>query len=540
MRSSEARSTPENSGKAIRPDLVFSPSHTGHKVQFYENEEFLATSVAEFLGAGLTTGQSLVVIATEPHRSAFTSRLEKEGFDVSRAASSGQLTLLDAREMLRSFMNGSMPDPGRFRTTIGSVLETAGKRGDGQGVLRLYGEMVDLLWKDGNTDGAIRLEELWNDLSKTYSFSLLCAYAMGNFYKSADAERFASICRQHTHVVPTERYVSVDEESRLVEISILQQRAHALQAELEHRRELEFRLREALAARGRVEEQLRRSEHELLELLADRERLLKGERLARAEAEDARAEAESATRAKSQFLAVMSHELRTPLNAIAGHVQLMAMGIHGPVTAAQREALDRVERSQRHLLRLINEVLNLARIETGRVEYNVEDVSVQDVIAELLPMVEPQLTAHGLVHEVNLPSVPLFVRADREKLCQVMLNLLSNAAKFTPAGGRVIIDVATREGAPGQVFIRVTDTGIGIPRNKCEAIFEPFVQVHVGPTRTTEGAGLGLAISRELARGMDGDLRVRSMSGQGSTFTLSLALSSAPRQTATWPDPRER
>ena len=521
MRSSNARSIGD-SGASRRSELILEPAAGEHRVQFYESDDFLTSSVAGFLGAGLSTGQSLVVIATHPHRAAFSRRLAEEGFDVDAACSSGRLTLLDARDTLDAFMVGATPDPALFRTVIGGVLEAARAGGGGSAILRLYGEMVDLLWKDGNTDGAVRLEEMWNEIAQTYKFSLLCAYAMGNFYKAADAEHFASICKHHTHVVPTERYIHADDQSRLLEISILQQRAQALEAELEHRRTLEQRLREALSARLTVEDALRDRERELRSALSERERLLAAEQVARAEAEAARRDAEAATHAKSQFLAVMSHELRTPLNAISGHVQLLSMGIHGALTEAQLGVLERVERSQRHLLRLINEVLNLARIETGRVEYDTRDLVMQDVIAELLPMIEPQLAANGIRHHVQLPQESVMVRADREKLSQILLNLLSNASKFTPAGGRVTIDVATRTGRPGAVFVRVTDTGIGIPLDKQEAIFEPFVQVAVGPTRTNQGAGLGLAISRELARGMNGELRVRSVEGEGSTFTLTL------------------
>ncbi|HUF27649.1 MAG TPA: ATP-binding protein [Gemmatimonadaceae bacterium] len=517
MRASRAHSTSPDTAAPAGPDLVLVPGRASHQVQFYESDEFLVSAVADFLAAGLTVGQSLVVIATEPHREAFTRRLESEGFDIGDMSSSGQLVFLDARETLRSFMVGSQPDPGRFRATVGSVLERSRGRGGAEAVLRLYGEMVDLLWRDGNSDGAIRLEALWNDLSNTYAFSLLCAYAMGNFYRATDGVAFQEICRQHTHVIPTEHFTQTDERARLIEVTLLQQRAHALEAEVEQRKKLERRLRETLAARSQVQDALAQSERELRELLAEREGLLAAER-------EARADAEAATRAKSQFLAVMSHELRTPLNAISGHVQLLEMEVHGAVNDAQRHALERIERSQRHLLRLINEVLNLTRIETGRLEYTLEPVTVQELVAELLPMVEHQLAAKSLVHAVRLPASPLVVLADREKLAQVLLNLLSNAAKFTTKGGWVTIDATTRASVPGQVFIRVSDTGIGVPRDKQEVIFEPFVQVHVGPTRPAEGAGLGLAISRELSRGMGGELRARSRGEKGSTFTITLPL----------------
>jgi PAS domain S-box-containing protein len=239
------------------------------------------------------------------------------------------------------------------------------------------------------------------------------------------------------------------------------------------------------------------------------------------ELERQKAAAEEANRAKSSFLAVMSHELRTPLNAIAGYVQLLEMGIHGPVTEAQLVALGRIGRSQQHLLRLINDVLNLARIESGRVEYVLEDVDLAELLATVAPMVEPQLAARGLALEVGVqPGV--VARADREKVQQIVINLLSNAIKFTPPGGRVSVDAAGRAERPDVVYLRVADTGIGIPPEKQAAVFEPFVQVDMSRTRRSEGTGLGLAISRDLARGMGGDLRVRSEEGRGSTFTLTL------------------
>ncbi|HEU0300675.1 MAG TPA: PAS domain-containing sensor histidine kinase, partial [Longimicrobium sp.] len=191
------------------------------------------------------------------------------------------------------------------------------------------------------------------------------------------------------------------------------------------------------------------------------------------ELERARAAAEEANRAKSTFLAVMSHELRTPLNAIAGYVQLLQMGIHGPVTPAQLEALDRVDRSQRHLLRLINDVLNLARIESGRVDYAVEEVPLAEVVDAVMPMAEPQLRAKGLACHVTVPP-GLVARADREKVQQIVLNLLGNAAKFTQEG-RVTVHADAPDSSEW-VRLHVTDTGTGIPPDRLDSVFEPFVQ----------------------------------------------------------------
>jgi signal transduction histidine kinase len=206
-------------------------------------------------------------------------------------------------------------------------------------------------------------------------------------------------------------------------------------------------------------------------------------------------------------------------------VQLIDMGIYGPVSEAQHDALARVERAQRHLLGLINDVLNYARIEAGRVEYDLAPVLVKDVLTDVLPMVESQVNAKSLTLERLLPddqsTEAIHVWADRDKLGQILLNVLSNAVKFTPEGGRITVALGDADG-PGHVTFRITDTGVGIPSDKLDAVFEPFVQVRSEYTRQVEGTGLGLAISRDLARGMGGDLRVTSELGVGSTFEIVL------------------
>jgi PAS domain S-box-containing protein len=236
--------------------------------------------------------------------------------------------------------------------------------------------------------------------------------------------------------------------------------------------------------------------------------------------EDARrvAEAEAANRAKSEFLASMSHELRTPLNAIGGYTDLLLLGVAGALDPEKREYLDRIRRSQQHLLGIINDLLNFSRLEAGRVSFEMQPMSLGEAIRRVLPMIEPQANQRGL-HVIVEPGRDEFANADPSKVEQILVNLLSNAVKFTETGGAITV-MQFQDGEWSGV--RVHDTGIGIPPNKLEAIFEPFVQVGRTLNSAHEGTGLGLSISRELARAMGGDLTVESAHGSGSTFTLRL------------------
>jgi PAS domain S-box-containing protein len=258
----------------------------------------------------------------------------------------------------------------------------------------------------------------------------------------------------------------------------------------------------------------------LLQLIADRvahaierARLLDAERVARAEAE-------LANRAKMEFLAMMSHELRTPLNAIAGYAELLAIGLRGPLTEAQLADVQAIHRNERHLLSLIEEVLTFAKIDAGRIRLEPEDVRVSAALASMSDLIAPQMEQKSLEYRLEPCDSILAVYADVEKLQQIVLNLLSNAVKFTPEGGQITVSAAPA--ADRQIEIRVRDTGIGIPRDKIESIFEPFVQLDGGLTRRSSGTGLGLAISRDLAHAMHGDLVVHSEQGKGAEFVLTL------------------
>lgn len=246
--------------------------------------------------------------------------------------------------------------------------------------------------------------------------------------------------------------------------------------------------------------------------VTDYRQLVESERAARFQAEEANS-------AKSQFLATMSHELRTPLNAIAGYTQLLTLGVRGEISPEQREDLERIDRAQRHLLALINDILNFAKIEAGHVDIESNAVDIDDVLKGLQEFVAPQLREKHVHFEVVNEVEGAVARGDADKARQILINLLSNAIKFTGDGGTISVRCTSGENT---VCITVKDDGAGIPPDKLDAIFEPFVQVGRDFSSPQGGTGLGLAISRDLARRMDGDLAVKSELGKGSTFTLTL------------------
>jgi PAS domain S-box-containing protein len=255
----------------------------------------------------------------------------------------------------------------------------------------------------------------------------------------------------------------------------------------------------------------------------ERARLFEAEQTARAESErarrdadTARAAAEQASRAKSDFLATMSHELRTPLNAIIGYQNLLADGVTGPVSDTQRRQLDRIGASAHHLLMLIDEVLTLSRVEAGKETIHLETVDVAHVLDEAGSIIEPLATQKHLAFRVINPETTVIIQSDAGKLRQAILNLLSNAVKFT---GRGSVTLRAVDAGTGGVF-EVRDTGIGIAPEHLERIFEPFWQVEGSPTRTAPGTGLGLAVTRRLAHLLGGDVTVQSAVGEGSVFSL--------------------
>jgi PAS domain S-box-containing protein len=250
-------------------------------------------------------------------------------------------------------------------------------------------------------------------------------------------------------------------------------------------------------------------------------KMVEAERTALLEAERrARSEAEAANQAKASFLTTMSHELRTPLNAISGYTELLEMGVRGPVSEEQAEDLRRIKRASTHLLGLINDVLNYTKLQTTQVRFARAPFAVDEMLTAAAAMIAPQAHTKGVAFElIPVTDGSTMLLGDRDKVLQIILNLLTNAVKFTRAAGAVTL---TSDAVDGVVSIHVCDTGRGIAVDQLAAVFEPFVQVGRRLSGADEGAGLGLAISRDLARGMGGDLTAISTPGEGSTFTLTL------------------
>lgn len=231
---------------------------------------------------------------------------------------------------------------------------------------------------------------------------------------------------------------------------------------------------------------------------------------------------DSASTVKSRFLAAVTHEFRTPLNAITGQASLLLEEVHGPVSDAQRRALTSIQGASRRLRSIVEDVLTTSRLETGGVTYTMSIVPLQPIVTAAADSIASQCAAKNLGLYIDHAGTSHEVWTDPEKLQLIVTALLSNAIKFSSPGSRIVADVATRDEVPDFLFLRVSDTGVGVPRDQIDRIFEPFVQASEGPRRSAEGLGLGLTMCRELARGMGGDVRVRSPEGGGAVFSVAL------------------
>ena len=450
-------------------------SHPGeHIVQFYESDAALIDAVSAFIGATLAAGDIGIVIATESHRAGIAQHLQAQRLLGTSAESQEQYVALDAAETLSQLLVDGKIDSARCEEVIGSLLAWAS--GTGRRV-RVFGEMVALLAAEGNDAAAIELEQRWNDLQRTYLFTLLCAYSLDQLGEETHTALVQDICTTHSRVLPAESYLSLStEEERLRAIVALQQKAQRLQGEIAERQQAEERLRLALQ------------------------------------------EAEAALRVRDEFLAVAAHELRNPLAGLSLHAQLARRRFsqQGELQPTQVEhALTGIAEQAERLSTLVDRLLDVSRLEAGQ-------LALEPQPTDLALLVRKVIGDMRLVHdrhEITLETpASLPAQIDPLRLEQVLVNLLDNAIKFSPEGS--VITIALTGPRPRTVALSVRDRGRGIPPEAQERTFERFSQVHRDDA--AQGLGLGLWVSRQVVELHGGQIAVESPADGGTRVVVTL------------------
>jgi signal transduction histidine kinase len=450
-----------------------------HIVQFYDSDEFLATTVANYVGDAIRAGEGAIVVATPPHRLQIEELLRADDLNLPTVEARGQCVALDAGELLATFLIDEMPDARRFADVVGGLVSRVARQYE---KVRVFGEMVGLLATEGNHAATIRLEQLWNDLRKVRSFSLLCAYPMHRLGNAAFAAALAQVCAEHSAVVPAEGYSSlVHPDERLSEIALLQQKARWLEAEI--------------AERTRAEEQLRST--------------LEAERLARQVAEEA-------LRTRDEFLAVAAHELKTPLTTLIGQAQLTnrRLAHDGSCEPARiTRSLQTIVRQGEALSLRINQILIISQLDEGRLILEREPV-------DLVPFLHRTVLRIASDQHTIRIETPLQLVAWVDPPCfeQVLFSLLDNAVRYSPGGGA--IDVVLTAADSGYVELSVRDHGLGIPLDKRESLFDRYAAAHGEDYRS--GMGLGLYVSRRLVELHGGEVRAEFPLNGGTRFLVRL------------------
>ena len=425
-------------------------------VEFCDTEERLVEDVVHFAHEGLSGGEAVLVIATAPHRAAFERALADRGFDVEQGKKESRLLMEDAAATLNRFLVDGRPDEARLTGVLDGLVARAGQR-----KLRVYGELVNMLWLAGQRTSALRLDELWCAAVKERHLPLFCAYLVAGFPNADDLAAFRA---RHSKSAPVGTAQIIAE---------LEQRARALEAEVKTRR--------ALAE-----------------------------------------ELELANQRKDEFLAMLAHELRNPLAALS--VGLALRDKLETQDAGLERLKESCSRQVKNLTHLVDDLLDVSRFTTGKAEVRLRKVSVDlsAIVQNAAQLSRPMIEARK--HEFAFTVAPgaFSMMADPMRMEQIISNLLHNAAKFTQPGGHVGLRLRQ---ANGMAIIEVTDDGVGIPADMLPRVFELFTQVDPGIDRTGGGLGIGLTLARRLAELHGGQLAVESAGlGKGSKFILKVPL----------------
>lgn len=563
--------------KPIPPAQGNETSDFEHFVQFYQTDEFLLNIVSNFIGAGLGSGETCIVIATKAHREGLEERLKANGLDLTPACTYGTYYSLDADEMLSKFMEGDVPEPERFFETLGSIIGLAAK---GQGHLRVFGEMVEILWSRGKQTAAIHLEALWNDLYNLYpSFTLLCAYPMRNFTGETYSRQFTEICHHHSQVIPDENYILLRSDERLRAIALLQQQANSLAVEVVEHKEVEARFQLLfessligvfisdfagtvldandafldLVGYTRAEMQMGTLQrdiltppefhHKSLQALQalqeigsseayEKEYLHKsGKRIpvliavTRIEHSDTCtgfvldiSERKELDQRKDAFINMASHELKTPITSLKGFLSLLQKLLTTPGEEKALYYLARMDTQVNKLTKLVNDLLDLSKIQTGKLDYRNELFDLQALMQEIVENIQGTTQSYHVMFE---SSSHVEVLGDQDRIGQVLINLLNNAMKYSPLADKVLVRLVKDQ---DKAIVSVQDFGVGIAQEHQQKIFERFYQINDSATKTYPGLGIGLHISNEIIKRHGGQMRVESEKDQGATFYFTLPL----------------
>jgi signal transduction histidine kinase len=454
-----------------RPETFAEPGGCGHIVQLYDNDDALGEVVGRYLAAGLAAGEPILVVATETHRRLLADALRGRGFDLDAACAAGRATVLDASQALAGIMDGTLPSQDGFDAVVASAL---GRAAAGGVRVRAYGEMVDVLWREGKQKAAVVLEQMWNELATRYPFSLLCAYVMGPFYRQGDAQGLHDVCRAHGHVIPPESY-------------------RHLQAEIQHRKAVEQALRESVADLRRTEDALRRAAAEREELIEDLSRTV---------------------RFSEMFVGILGHDLRNPLSAITtASSHLLRRATDEKVA----RTVGRIVSSSNRMARMIDQLLDFTQVRLGRgLPLAAERTDLAEVCRLALDELDDLTAGRTVAVEVKGDPVGQW---DVDRLGQLVSNLLGNALHHGLADAPVMVTVDGR--TPDSVRLEISNRGT-IPAEILPLVFEPFRSSADRKEARSSGLGLGLFISQQIVLAHGGSLDVQSSELDGTRFTALL------------------
>jgi len=472
MRASLGSSNVSEEALASPPDASHTHPHD-HFVQFYDSNSYLTESVRDFVVEGLRNGEDTAVVATQAHRGQLEVALEEVGVDVRAARSEGRYRSFDAAATLSEFMVDGDPDPALFDKWIGDMIPQAPE--DGR-ALRVFGEMVALLWDEGNVLAAIRLEEFWNSILEARPLALMCACPMRSFSRDGDTERFNEVCDRHSRVLPTESYAQLDQPNdRLLAVAQLQQRVSADETERRGMKLEHMQLADAL------------------------ERLKELDRL------------------RNDFVAMVVHDIRTP-NAVIGVFLEILRRDWGTLDDERiRDLLTWAIANTAHVTRLVDDILTVSRIESGDFGYDMKPFDIAEIVYRAVGAARgdnDKLRFEVSVHD-GLPAA----LGDEARQLQILNNLLSNAAKFSAEMSTVAVAVR-REGHHLRIDVR--DEGLGITKADQVKLFKRFSRVESRNDPKIKGTGLGLYITKALVEGQGGSISVTSELGAGSTFSYTV------------------